>query len=263
MFDRRSLKPWYVCLALILAAGGLVGAKYWSRRSYVEAQRAHEVAFFEQDARWRAMLAPVLTDLRKAERDRSSVDEVLERFKDYNPTPSPMAGYGQVWFVEPRSGATIRVAFNDEHVAYFSYEMASTLPFDRTRWEAIGLAIRWAGGIAFAGWVLGIAMVMTAWPRRPIARVMIGLAVFAGVAWSLDRQLDGLWRVETDAWTFRACVVALVAGVVLFAWPRPHVPNAFRCRQCDYDLTGNVSGRCPECGRVIHESSDALGKPSG
>jgi len=29
------------------------------------------------------------------------------------------------------------------------------------------------------------------------------------------------------------------------AWPATH------CRKCGYDLTGNVSGRCPECGEEI------------
>lgn len=30
--------------------------------------------------------------------------------------------------------------------------------------------------------------------------------------------------------------------------------GAGRCIECGYNLTGNVSGRCPECGRVIAES---------
>jgi hypothetical protein len=28
-------------------------------------------------------------------------------------------------------------------------------------------------------------------------------------------------------------------------------PEPGHCRACDYDLTGNVSGRCPECGTVV------------
>ncbi|MEE8171219.1 MAG: hypothetical protein V3T70_11795 [Phycisphaerae bacterium] len=31
-----------------------------------------------------------------------------------------------------------------------------------------------------------------------------------------------------------------------------------RCRHCGYDLTGNVSGRCPECGTII--SADGAGQ---
>ncbi len=31
----------------------------------------------------------------------------------------------------------------------------------------------------------------------------------------------------------------------------PPLPPDGRCAYCDYDLTGNVSGVCPECGNQI------------
>jgi hypothetical protein len=31
-----------------------------------------------------------------------------------------------------------------------------------------------------------------------------------------------------------------------------------RCRKCGYDLTGNVSGRCPECGTPVGSEKEAL-----
>jgi hypothetical protein len=51
-------------------------------------------------------------------------------------------------------------------------------------------------------------------------------------------------------------VVALVTAALLLAWGmyvatrtrrRPRRPRA-TCLACGYNLTGNVSGRCPECG---------------
>jgi len=33
------------------------------------------------------------------------------------------------------------------------------------------------------------------------------------------------------------------------------------CRGCDYDLTGNVSGRCPECGTPIAAGTEAAASP--
>lgn len=33
---------------------------------------------------------------------------------------------------------------------------------------------------------------------------------------------------------------------------RPAPANPGICRHCGYDLTGNVSGRCPECGRAVN-----------
>jgi hypothetical protein len=38
----------------------------------------------------------------------------------------------------------------------------------------------------------------------------------------------------------------------LLLWQRDHrEPRPGFCRACDYDLTGNVSGVCPECGLEI------------
>ena len=34
-------------------------------------------------------------------------------------------------------------------------------------------------------------------------------------------------------------------------WPKPKHETAINCGQCGYDLTGNASGICPECGWTI------------
>jgi hypothetical protein len=38
---------------------------------------------------------------------------------------------------------------------------------------------------------------------------------------------------------------------IALRWLRPKARSAGRCRACDYDLTGNASGICPECGTPI------------
>lgn len=61
---------------------------------------------------------------------------------------------------------------------------------------------------------------------------------------------------------FHAIVIPLnlAVGVVtgeLFRWIRTGWPRADRglcCQTCDYDLRGNVSGRCPECGTPVPEA---------
>lgn len=81
------------------------------------------------------------------------------------------------------------------------------------------------------------------------------------------------------------CVAVLVFGPASYgvtaAWSRAvnwllarhrHFVDARHCRKCGYDLTGNVSGRCPECGapvdgdgmdnrRVVYESEEQVGIP--
>ncbi|MCP4250685.1 MAG: hypothetical protein GY778_26895 [bacterium] len=66
------------------------------------------------------------------------------------------------------------------------------------------------------------------------------------------------WSAETIILLARLCRSALylmmvaVPGVVVAAliarrrrYPRGH------CQRCGYDLTGNESGRCPECGKLV------------
>ncbi len=52
--------------------------------------------------------------------------------------------------------------------------------------------------------------------------------------------------------TLAACGLLVFAGRRVYLRRRMrHEPN--QCRSCGYDLTGNVTGRCPECG----ESTDS------
>lgn len=56
-----------------------------------------------------------------------------------------------------------------------------------------------------------------------------------------------------EYWRFRLVgggIAFLGAYVYLRASSRPPRPFG-TCFQCGYDLTGNTSGRCPECGRSL------------
>ncbi|MCP4594424.1 MAG: hypothetical protein GY842_27145 [bacterium] len=46
-----------------------------------------------------------------------------------------------------------------------------------------------------------------------------------------------------------ACLLLIVGTTLLFPTPRLHLPPC--CSTCGYDLTGNESGRCSECGTEI------------
>ena len=68
----------------------------------------------------------------------------------------------------------------------------------------------------------------------------------------LSRQQHWSWQYAfgpDDPFVWLA-TVALAGRVALWRYRRRAVPPG-RCRSCGYDLTGNTSGRCPECGTAI------------
>ena len=66
------------------------------------------------------------------------------------------------------------------------------------------------------------------------------------LAYALRRPFESLmeWRV-LPYWFL--CAVIAVPTLLLWRLDRRRIPPG-HCRKCGYDLTGNVSGRCPECG---------------
>ena len=80
----------------------------------------------------------------------------------------------------------------------------------------------------------------TVWLTGCVQEVVASVTPAAVSARDYDRFLDGAIAV---------CVVlpGLKTAVLVMRFTQPnHKRN--RCRSCGYDLTGNVSGNCPECG---------------
>ena len=63
------------------------------------------------------------------------------------------------------------------------------------------------------------------------------------------------WTVSCTAWLPFALSLAfagLVGGRAYYRYRRRHwSPRHAHCVKCGYDLTGNLSGRCPECGTPV------------
>ncbi|MEW6253162.1 MAG: hypothetical protein AB1716_21195 [Planctomycetota bacterium] len=88
------------------------------------------------------------------------------------------------------------------------------------------------------------------------SRFLTGSVFFRSPGWSIES--DGFDASRLAEWSEigqESVVVplwiplALVGVPTVWCWWRPNRrPCAPGCRACGYDLTGNVSGRCPECG---------------
>ena len=100
--------------------------------------------------------------------------------------------------------------------------------------------------------------------RRLIAEVMLTLALFGTVGMMMG---VGHWRnwnrfnLHHDAAGYGLILIPLGVAAVLLARHLDRRVAAGRCPQCDYDLHGNVSGVCPECGTPVTDLSSPA-KPS-
>jgi len=81
------------------------------------------------------------------------------------------------------------------------------------------------------------------------------LGLISAIEMALVPGTHSIWGLEVAVY-FLIFTVPILVGGMLGRWFRkqqepPMKPTG--CRRCRYDLTGNVSGVCPECGLVLFE----------
>ena len=105
----------------------------------------------------------------------------------------------------------------------------------------------------------GILAVFVSVP--PLAAGIVATAIDAPRAWALPWSTS--WVSNTAAClpsVFGLWVSAWLAYFIAFGSTRLHRPSASpRCTSCGYDLTGNISGRCPECGTPLQRETQRRG----
>lgn len=117
-----------------------------------------------------------------------------------------------------------------------------------------------------AYWILAllmqvaIAVVMQRW-LRDIAVLVVAMSstAFGGIiaffAAGAIAKSPSLPLIVCVLYPLPAYFVAAITGAIVQT-RLSKVPAPGYCRSCGYDLTGNLSGRCPECGRAIDADSD-------
>jgi len=130
-----------------------------------------------------------------------------------------------------------------------------------------GLSLRWKVFYDGDGWWFGCGR----------GNLWTGICpVFKGKGWDLEVCADSLGDVK---WGFRwpyhlsnpmedipitgvgiplwlLFLIAAIPTTFLFWRDRRSIPPGY-CQECGYDLTGNVSGRCPECGGHCNDNTSA------
>ena len=79
--------------------------------------------------------------------------------------------------------------------------------------------------------------------------LLVLLAITGGLG-NIHVHSDGvLWRYVPGPVAFGLAMWLAVEVYLRFSAPGAR----YQCRKCGYDLTGNTSGVCPECGRQINQ----------
>lgn len=114
-------------------------------------------------------------------------------------------------------------------------------------------------GMSLGKWMTGV-QVVDVHSREPIGfrqsfkRNLVLLVPFSILIVALTMMKGRRWG---DAWADTVVVWRK------FGYKRPFDPRGFMCTGCGYNLTGNMSGRCPECftpvpsGRRVPEATEA------
>jgi ribosomal protein L37E len=137
-----------------------------------------------------------------------------------------------------------------------SYKITAPLARPGTSFSAARAEMETTRNIALllggGAWFVGMVTMFFARPwRRQVAQVCLAGVVVAAVAWSVSPTRD--WQrasfvAPLPIGIASAGLLSLLALIIPVGRSGPGT-SAPRCADCGYDLTGNQSGICPECGR--------------
>ncbi|GEM_PF-2991238 len=110
--------------------------------------------------------------------------------------------------------------------------------------QTSGSLIRWAVIGLIAGYSASPITVFVLFRRRYLASAGLLYGVPLAVAIATSPIPVGVVSVPLTAFAF-----LIVAAIIPAIYPK-HARPLHCCEQCEYDLRGNTTGVCPECGAI-------------
>lgn len=186
----------------------------------------------------------------------------LQKQLNGGPTTAPADANEVIW-MDPVSGLVVHFAFNEkgDWTGYQTNPGRAPQPKPPAPTEmekAIAMTL-YAGGLIYTLWlwvplwVIGLFVTLMDRSYRPLAielSALLGIVVFTGFSLNPDWPWNG-GLVKQGSGSAVAILTASVIVVALIRqWlSRPRIlVSSPLCDTCGYNLTGNESGVCPECG---------------
>jgi len=148
-----------------------------------------------------------------------------------------------------------------EITVYWNHAEKIRIPF--SQYGTLNMPHAWVATIRrlvyIAGFIIWVAILMTTFAernqeaRRYNGHLMLVVAVTSTVLAFLGNRHFGLWlnlfQNDSPAWGYIMIPISLM---LMYYYPRwSESPSEPTCRKCGYNLTGNLSGICPECGQSV------------
>lgn len=160
---------------------------------------------------------------------------------------------------DPRTADLFYLHFKKDKLEFVGWEVRRTRPMAiwYNLWISVGNEL---GGVVSVGilfWVMLLVTSLAVWRfHRWVAQMLLAVALLTTLAWMLSAKYqqvfeDKLLQIHGLRWA--AAMVAVSLLVLVLPNLRQRRAGALKCAQCHYNLTGNVSGICPECGTPIPE----------
>jgi len=96
------------------------------------------------------------------------------------------------------------------------------------------------------------------WFWRAVIAVVVSFLVWTAInlvlVWSLSVSAFGNMPLQIGFSVARYATPLIIFGLLTRWWAPERIPPG-HCQTCGYNLTGNVSGVCPECGEKVKEES--------
>lgn len=118
------------------------------------------------------------------------------------------------------------------------------------------ISLRYRVYLSSGAYCIGLSSGALYYLKLPIS-VPGGLYISAEHSWDQRRAFNWGFSVVPGRGASVAIWIPAVAMAVctLLLTSRRARPVISSCTECDYDLTGNISGKCPECGQLTHKIS--------
>jgi len=269
---RRRVRPIVVWWTTLLVACALAFAlKLWQNHEVTSRARAEAKAWRDTEARARSaplrvpeMFDALQREVAAGQRRAPTTQDVADLLNGGRPVGESQPGRALWYWTDPKTSMLWELRFHDD--VWIGYEKRfynSAVPEIRGLPRSVPPPLydeieRASYFIQSHGWmagvVVGLAVALTIWLRQaaPLAHVLLGVAVIclAAASMPLRTQPPPIVLPLLD----RLPGILLMIGVACIALRIHMRPRRVRpgegpkCEQCGYDLTGNISGVCPECG---------------